>query len=195
MKLFARFISWIFHPVFFALLVPFLLMYHETANAFYALKWVAFSAGFLVLALFIFFCIRPKEFFSDFDIYKREQRFAFYTISCFIALLYFIVAVYFKGFFFPMSALALGILLGLVFLEIINFYIKASIHVAISCSFVMLVGVLYGRPAFLSTCWIPPLMAWSRYTLKKHTLPEIVAGALFGGFVTILTFSIGKLLL
>lgn len=195
MKSFARFVSWLFHPVLFALLVPFLIMYHQTADAWYALKWVAFSAGFLILALIIFFCIRPKEFFSDFDIYKREQRVAFYSIACCIALLYFLVAVYFKGFFFPMSALALGILLGLVFLEIINFYIKASIHVAVSCSFVMLVGVLYGQAAFIATFWIAPLIAWSRYTLKRHSLQEIVAGALFGCFVTSFTFLIGKLLL
>src|SRR5258708_5747864 len=195
MKSFARFVSWLFHPVLFALLVPFLIMYHQTADAWYALKWVAFSAGFLLLALLIFFCVRPKEFFSDFDIYKREQRVAFYSIACCIALLYFLVAVYFKGIFFPMSALALGILIGLVFLEIINFYIKASIHVAVTSSCVILIGVLYGWTAFISTFWIPLLMAWSRYTLKKHTLNEIIAGGLFGGFVTGLTFFIGKLLL
>lgn len=195
MKFFARFVSWFFHPMLFTLLVPFLIMYHQTANPFYALKWVVFSAGFLLLALCIFYIVRPKEFFSDFDIYKREKRVAFYTIACVIALLYFLVAVYFKGLFFPMSALALGILIGLVFLEIINFYIKVSIHVAVSCSYVMLVGVLYGEKAFIGTFWIPPLVAWSRYTLKKHTIREISAGALFGGFVTMLTFMIGELLL
>src|SRR5579859_562654 len=97
MKFFARFISWLFHPALFALLLPFIIVYWQTTDTLYALKWVAFSSCFLVLALIIFYFVRPKEFFSDFDIQKREQRVAFYTISCGIALLYFLAAVYFKG--------------------------------------------------------------------------------------------------
>lgn len=156
---------------------------------------MAFSSCFLMLTLVIFYLVRPKEFFKDFDIYKREQRVAFYTISCIIALLYFLTAVYFKGIFFPLSALALGIVIGLVFLEIVNFYIKASIHVAVTCAFAILMGVLYGSTAFATVIWIPMAVAWSRYTLKKHTTPEIFAGALFGCFVTGFTFFIGKLIL
>lgn len=195
MKFFARFISWLFHPVIFALLLPFIIVYWQTADTFYAFKWMAFSSCFLILTLFIFYLVRPKEFFKDFDIYKREQRVGFYTISCIIALLYFLSAVYFKGIFFPLSALALGIVIGLVFLEIVNFYIKASIHVAVTCAFAILMGVLYGMPAFLFAIWIPMIVAWSRYTLNKHTPSEIFAGALFGSFVTGFTFFIGKLIL
>ena len=195
MRSFARFISLAFHPVIFTLFTPFLVVYRESWNLWYSIRWTLFTTGFLILALFIFYLMRPKEFFSDFDIYKREQRVAFYTIGCIMAVLYFIVAVYFKGFFFSLSALSLGILIGLVLLEVINFYIKASIHVAVACSFVVTMGVLYGGMIFLAIWWLAPLVAWSRYALKKHTLPEITAGALFGGFVTGLTFFIGKLLL
>lgn len=195
MRYFARIISLLFHPAIFTLLTPFLVVYRETWNLSYSLKWTLFTTVFLVLALFIFYLIRPKEFFKDFDIYKREQRVAFYTIGCIVALLYFVVAVYVKGFFFSLSALSLGIVIGLVLLEIINFYIKASIHVAVACAFVVTMGVLYGGIIFLTIWWIAPLIAWSRYALKRHTPPEIIAGALFGGFVTGITFFIGKLLL
>jgi membrane-associated phospholipid phosphatase len=109
--------------------------------------------------------------------------------------LYFLIAVYFKGIFFPLSALALGIMIGLVLLEIINFYIKASIHVAVVCSFVITMGLLYGGMVFLLLCVMAPLVAWSRLFLKKHTAIEVIAGTLFGSFVTSLTFFIGKLLL
>lgn len=161
----------------------------------YSLKWTAFSLFFLLLALGIFFVMRPKEFFSDFDIYKREKRVAFYFVACGIAFVYFLVSVYFKGIFFPLSGVALGIVLGLVLLEIINAYIKASIHVAIVCSFVLTFGILYGWRAFVLTVWIPPLVGFSRLKLHKHTPREVTVGAFFGVFVTLATYFIGKLLL
>src|SRR5258708_19569940 len=110
---FAVFISFLFHPVIFALLVPFLEVYRHTSNVGYSLKWMFFSAFFLFLALGLFFLIRPSDFFSDFDISKRENRVGFYTISCFIAVLYFIAAVCFKWIFFPLSLFSLSFILGI----------------------------------------------------------------------------------
>lgn len=195
MKLFAQCISWVFHPVIFSLLTPFIIVYWHTTDVFYSLKWTGFSLFFLLLALGIFFLMRPKEFFTDFDIYKREKRVAFYFVACGIAFVYFLVSVYFKGLFFPLSGVALGIVIGLVLLEIINAYVKASIHVAIVCSFVLTLGILYGWIPFLLTIWIPPLVGFSRLTLRKHTPKEVTVGAFFGIFVTLATYLVGKLLL
>src|SRR5258708_10430212 len=103
MRSVAKYSSLIFHPVIFALLIPFILVYRQTTDVGYALKWMAFSSLFLLLTIIIFYFVRPKEFFSDFDIAKKENRIGFYGIACGIAILYFIIAVLFKGIFFPLS--------------------------------------------------------------------------------------------
>src|SRR5258708_39938219 len=94
---FAVFISFLFHPVIFALLVPFLEVYRHTSNVGYSLKWMFFSAFFLFLALGLFFLIRPSDFFSDFDIFKRENSVVFIRFSSFMAVFFFIPSSWLKG--------------------------------------------------------------------------------------------------
>lgn len=193
-KVFAEVVSLVFHPVIFALFIPFLFIYRKTKNPFYSLEWVAFSCFFLLFGILLLYLVRPNEFFSDFDISKREKRVIFYSISCFIAVLYFAVAVIFKGIFFPLSIISLGIILGLVTLEIVNFYLKVSLHASVITAFVITVGLLYGIKIFLWIIVLVPLICWSRFFLKKHTLRELIAGIIVGSFTTLITFIIGKLL-
>lgn len=170
------------------------MLFRETGDVFYATKWMIFSAVFLFLALFLFFLIRPKEFFSDFDISKREKRGMFYTIAAVSAMLYFFTAVFFKGVFFPLSIVALGIVLSCVVMEICNMYIKVSVHTAVTAAFLTTVGILYGIGVFLMLCWILPVVIWSRLTLKKHMPKEILWGLIIGESVTAFTFVIARVL-
>src|SRR5690348_1130034 len=119
----ARVISLVFHPVFFTLFIPFLVIYYKTASVFNGLEWTIFSSVFLLLAVLVFFFLQPVEFLTDFDLSKRQKRPLFYSIVLFFAVLYFIVAIVFKGIFFPLSIVALGIILGIVIFEFANFYL------------------------------------------------------------------------
>src|SRR5437588_678304 len=104
----ANIVSFVFHPLVFAMLAPFLVTYHSTKYFSYGLKWSGFTLIFVFLAMVVFYCIRPKDFFKDFDISKREKRPLFYTISLFFAILYFSIAVFLKSILFPLSLVALG---------------------------------------------------------------------------------------
>lgn len=194
MNSFAKFISYLFHPLVFAIHVPFLILYHTTGSALYSLKWTLFSSFFIFIGMALFYLLHPEEFMTDVDITKRETRIAFYTIGCLIAIVYFLVAVLFKGIFFPLSIVSLGMLIGLLILEISSFYTKISIHVAVVCAYTITIGFLYGTGAFLLVWWLVPLIAWARIVLKKHTYMEVFAGACVGSFITALTFSVEKLL-
>ena len=191
----AKLTSLIFHPIIFALLIPFIVVYHRTLDISDGIKWVIFSAVFVSAALLGFFILKPVEFLADFDISKRELRPAFYTISLIAAIIYFIIAVLLKGIFYPLTIVALGVVIGIALFEVVNFYLKASIHVAVACAFIITFGVFYGFIAFVTICWIPFAIIWSRLLLKKHTWSEVVAGASLGSFVTLLTFAIARLLL
>jgi membrane-associated phospholipid phosphatase len=191
----ARFISFIFHPVFFTLLMPFLVTYHRTSSVFDAVEWMLFSSFFLILAVVMFFFLQPVEFLTDFDLSKKEKRPIFYSIVLLFAVLYFITAIIFKGIFFPLTIVSLGIILGIVLFELANFYLKVSIHVAVASAYVITMFVLFGIFAGIIVLWIPFVVAWSRLLLKKHTKYEILAGAVLGSLVALATFALAKILL
>ena len=186
--------SLLFHPLIFAIITPFVIIYHSTSDMFYAMKWTGFSLLFVFCAMVALYLIRPKDFFKDFDISKREKRPLFYTISLFFAVLYFSIAVFLKSILFPMSLVALGITIGLVVFEIANNYIKVSVHAAVACAFIITFGLLYGVKAFLFIFWIPLAVGWARLVLKRHTREEVISGAMVGTTITLITFAIAELL-
>ena len=191
----ARLISFIFHPVVFILLTPFTIVYHQSFDIEYGLKWVIFTSLFLFLGLLTFFFLRPTQFLTDFDISKRQNRPLFYAVALLFALLYFITSVILKGIFFPLSLVALGIILGIILFEVANFYLKVSVHGALVAAYVVTVGLVYGPLAFLIICWMPVAVAWSRVVLKRHTKLEIWSGIGIGILVSLLTFAVVKILL
>lgn len=190
----AKVVSLVFHPLVFAVLTPFLVVYHSTGDILYGLKWMVFSLFFLLLGLIVFFFIEPVTLLTDFDISNRQKRPIFYTISLLFAIIFFLSAIFFKGIFFPLSIVSLGIVIGLIVFEFVNFFLKVSIHIAVSSAYVITVGILYGPIAFFSVFWIPFVLFWSRIVLRKHTRAEAVAGIVLGPIVTLLTFAIGRIL-
>lgn len=196
MKFFiAKIFSIFLHPIILGVLLPFLVIYRVTTNFFYGIEWTIFSSLFIFASVFIFFLLHPKDFFSDFDVSKREKRPMFYAIFLFFAVIYFIVALVIKGLFFPMSIVSLGMILAIVMLELANFYLKVSIHATVVCSYIVTVGILYGFIAFLAVAWMPFAVGWSRVLLKKHTKREVFSGSVLGVLITLLTFAVGKLLM
>lgn len=194
-KRFAQFISFVCHPVFFSLFIPFLIVHKKTGDILYSLKWTCFSAVFLLIAIGIFYLIRPKEFLNDFDITQREQRHIFYSITLFAAVLYFIASLVFKGILFPLSIISLGLILGLVSFDIVNYYIKASIHMAVIAAYVVSIALIYGLLPFFVFVWLLFLVGWSRLYLTRHSQNEVLAGMFLGAFIPIVTYCIAQLII
>ncbi|MBI2074309.1 MAG: hypothetical protein HYT83_00555 [Candidatus Levybacteria bacterium] len=195
MKLFARFFSFLFHPVLFFLIMPFFVIYKQTDSSLYAMKWVLFSSVFIIFGVMIILFETIEGDFSDFDITKKEQRLKFYIILFALTITYLIASLMLKGVFFPLSIISLGIIFGIIVFAGVNRYIKASVHVAVSSAFVISMNILYGREMFL-LLWLIILISWARLYLKKHTISEVVCGGLLGIIITLSTFLIGvKMLL
>jgi len=192
----ARLISFALHPIVFALLVPFLVVYKESASLIYGLKWTFFSSFFLFLAGGLFFFLRPKsvteDMDRDLDISHKENRHIFYSICAFFAVIYFIISIIFKGVFFPLSNIALGLILGIITFDILNYYIKVSIHAAVVSAYIVTFYFLYGLLPFLGVAWTLPLIIWSRLYLKKHTKTELFAGVVMGIAITLVTLLIAR---
>lgn len=188
----AQFISFLFNPLMFMLVLPYAVVFRQTENMLYALKWQLFTSLFVFAMALIFLFGKWQGIFSDLDVSKREERPRMFFMVFAIATAYLLTAVFFKGILFPVSIIAFGVCVAVVAFTIINYRVKASGHVAVACAFIFTVGSLYGLGAFWATFWIVPLVAWSRILLRKHTLREVVTGGLLGTVITVGTFLAGK---
>lgn len=192
MKITAEIVSFLFHPVVFFLLMPFLIVYRYTGSNGAALRWEIFSASFVAAAIAIVLIGRKKGIFSDCDLSKREERFEFYAFILFFGAVYVASSLLLRGFVFPMTLIAIGIACGIIVFDLLNRYIKASNHVAVASAFVTTVWLFYGFVSFVFVCWIVPLLFWARFVLHKHTKQEAVFGGILGIIITLATFVFGK---
>lgn len=192
MKRIAEIISLITNPFLLIVPAPYLLVYRVTYDNIYALYWTALSLVFLIaVGLFIIYAVK-KGMFSDFDVSKREQRsLLFFTISI-AAILYLVVLMVAHG---PkvLYLAILGFMLSIIAIAVINTRIKASLHVATVTALVMLYWFLYGIN--LSLFIFVPLVAWSRITVKRHTIYEVVAGSIIGGSLTLFMYLLVRMAL
>ncbi|MFH1832561.1 MAG: hypothetical protein ABH816_00140 [Candidatus Levyibacteriota bacterium] len=191
-RFFATLLSYIFHPVIFVLLMPYFLIYRQTTNVLYALKWEIFSSIFIFLGLALVFLGKRKGIFSDFDLSKREERWKFFAIILAPITLYLLASIFIKGLFFSTTIISLGVILTLLLFALANKFVKPSIHTCVACAYVISVSILYGPIAFFITFWMIPVVIWSRLHLKKHTVNELFIGGTIGTLITLLTFIVGK---
>lgn len=194
-ELLARFISVIFNPVLFFFLMPYIIVFRQTASVPSAIKWAVFSSLFTIIAVTLLLIGRLKGVFSDKDLSVKEEREEFYLIALALAFSYLMISIFFKGLFFHLSIVSLGIFLGIIVFSFINLYLKASIHMAVSCAFIVSILIFYGTDAFISLLWVIPIVAWARLKLKKHTPREIIAGTALGIAITLLTFIMARQIL
>lgn len=193
---FANLVSFILHPIVFALLVPFLVVYKESKSISYGLEWTGISFIFLFLAAIVFLFLRPRtddgSLNKDLEISIKKDRHIFYTICTVFTIIFFIVAELSRGIFFPLSIIALGMSLGFIIFNIVNIYMKVSIHVAVVTAYIFTFYVLYGFLPFLGILWLLPIIIWARLHLDRHTRREILTAVIIGGIVILATIFIAK---
>lgn len=192
---FAQFLSHIFNPVVFLLITPFVIVYKFTSNPAYAAKWFIFSALFIFIGTLLLLVGRIRGIFSDIDVSKRKERTNLYLMLYLLSLVYFVAAIFFKGISFPLSIVSFSIVLSILLFNIINHFMKISIHTSVASGFVTAITIIFGIEGLISTILIIPLITWSRIVLKRHTLKEALLGAVFGILITFSTFILGRFML
>lgn len=194
MKKIAQLLSFIFSPITFLFITPYVVVHSQIPSRLYAIKWALFSGIFIATGVFFIIFGRVFGMFSDFDISRREERIRIYIVAWILVVLYWLCALFFKGIFFPISIIAFGLLVGIFLFTVINRFIKASIHTGLACAFIITASILWKGDNYLKVIWILPLIAWSRIYLKKHTIKEVIAGGILGSVLTFITFLLAKFL-
>jgi hypothetical protein len=129
---------------------------------------------------------RKRGWVSDMELSRREERPRFILISLSSDVL-------------ALAALWLGrgpqllrlivltyFCLAIVMFSVSSFW-KISMHMAGVGGFSTALAFVFGAPAmwaFLSL----PLVAWARLHRRKHSIPQLIAGALAGSIITTLVF-------
>lgn len=194
MKRFARIVSFLFNPLFFLFLLPYLAVFRQTNNLLAALRWQVFTSAFLGIFALLLLLGKWRGIFSDFDVSKREERPKLYLIALLLALMYLGSTLFFKGISSAISLMTFGVCVAVIAFAIVNYRLKASGHVGVASAFVLTVSFLYGEGVFFAIFWIVPLVAWSRLVLKRHTLREVVGGGALGAGITIGMLILTKIL-
>lgn len=169
---------------------PFILLIFLTAYACFhfmelheAIKVLTIFLGvsFLPTLLFIVINVRRGKF-SNYDVSTKAQRPYFYifaiTLIGIVTITLFLMPAVDK--FVRLGSLAAFTMLLGSFL--INIRLKSSLHTCFSV-YVAIAFAAMNQPAGLALAVLAFLMGWSRISLKRHTLSEVLTGACLGSLV------------
>jgi hypothetical protein len=184
--LFARWVSWVGHPlVFITLSVGILIALRLANRAGLALSLTLLATVILPMALLLFLGVRSGRW-SDPDVSIRTERVRFYPRAISISLVAVIVLLLSHAPAFALRGATVTSFL-LIMAALINFRIKLSLHALFafySAVILFVVNPVVGAVVFA----LALLVFWSRLYLKRHDLLETLVGAFlgfFGGLVTV----------
>ena len=182
---FARWVSWIGHPlVFISLSVGIIIALRLANRAGLTLSLTLLATVILPMALLLFRGVQSGRW-SDPDVSIHAQRVRFYPRAISISAVAVFVLLLSRAPAFALRGATMTLFL-LIIAALINFRIKLSLHALFgfySAVILFVVNPVVGAVASA----VALLVFWSRLYLKRHDLLETLVGAflgLLGGLVT-----------
>lgn len=123
---------------------------------------------------------------SDFEMTQRAERPRFILVSLSSDLLALALLIFFHGPPLLRVMVLTYLCLGVTMFTISSFW-KISLHMAGVSGFATALLFVVGAPAWIAFLCLP-LVAWARWHRRKHTIPQLIAGALAGAVITALVF-------
>lgn len=145
----------------------------------------------IVFPIALFLVLLRKGKLSDIDITIRQERYWLFGLATITFLISTIMVYYLANYQF--FILNLTLFLVALTLFIITLRWKISGHLIMNCSAIFIINYLFDW-RFLWLFLIIPLVAFARFYLRKHTIPQIVAGAILGLAEPYLILKLFKLL-
>lgn len=187
MNSFALFISSFFEPM----VVIFLLALLGGRQAgLTGMSWIVYVVSLL---FFVGFVAMMRLFFqrkdkTNWDVSDRKKRFVpLVFLIVFFGVQYFVVS----NFALPvLSSLFLLLFLWSIGFFLLTLIIKLSGHLSILTLAVWQLVSWYGF-AMLPLVLCIPLVSWSRISLKRHTVSEVIAGISYASILFLLSSIIG----
>lgn len=178
-----------FNPVYYSPLVFLASALVSSSSVPQAFFFTILSTLFIAVPVLAYILIGQKfGFLDDPHIPQRRKRVGLYLVSTFGTLICLWVLIRLEA---PIELLAtiLALLIATFIAAIINVFWKISIHTGGIVGAATVMTFLFW-PYGLLTYLMAIVVGWSRITLKKHTLAQVLAGGLVAFVATVLTFSV-----
>lgn len=176
----ARFLSHLFQPVLTSAYLLAFVSLTQSSSLRAGMAWFLLTAGITagLPSLFIALAIRRGRV-TDFDIRMRKQRLVPLIIALACSLLSLVVCVFLHAPRVLIITIAAGLLPGIA-LTIVTRFWQISFHTA-TLAGALAVAIWLAGPVALVGMPALPAVAWSRVELGRHSVAQVVAGALAGG--------------
>jgi hypothetical protein len=175
---FARLVSTLGHPFFtMPLFAVVTLFRYENAQKATWISLLMVGGILLPLGLKTYVGFKKGKY-TNMDVSNRDQRKKWYWWANILMLsMSVILFAAHQGFDICLSFLLAWLLMAVS--QGINQYLKTSLHVAFHTYLSFLVLSINVSAGIVALCFAP-IMGWSRVTLGRHTIPEVVSGGLLG---------------
>jgi membrane-associated phospholipid phosphatase len=174
----AKYLSIVGHPLLtFPVFILIALFTFEEVNKALFHSTILLVGIFIPLALIMYYKTKNKSY-TNFDVSDKKERQSWYV---YVLILLSIVTLLLFATKQPRT-LSMSVLLTLILLvtsQVVNNFIKTSLHVSINVFLSFLIYPLNHSVALFFMVFTI-LIAWSRLTLKRHSLAEIISGFVIG---------------
>ena len=163
--------------------LPFILLvaFYRASDKLSALIYACITLFFLSVGplLYIIIGVRLGKL-SDIDVSRRSQRVGPFIFGIVSATIGWLVLSLTNGPRNLQTVMIITIFSGIIMM-VITFCWKISMHASSMSGIVTMLTVLYGA-VMLPLFVLLVLVSWSRVTLRRHTIPQVIAGS-FAGIV------------
>lgn len=138
---------------------------------------------FLPLSLRMYFKSKNGSY-TNFDVSDRIQRKSLYTFALPLMVIVTIILFATK----QKENLSISVLFATILIivsQVVNLYIKSSMHVALNIYLSFLVIPMNLKTGII-LLFLTFLIGWSRVNLKRHTIKEVLFGCLIGTTISII---------
>ena len=164
---------------------PFVLSPLTAALAIRNLRWtlILVASTVLPLAAVLLWKVR-RGVWSDYDVSRREQRSGLYWIAIPMFAAAAFLAPLPPWFRRSMLSLVCALVIGLL----LDRWLKTSLHLMMAAFCAVILWRVFPWSA-VAMALVLAALAWSRWILKRHTVPEIITGTILGLAAGIYTIS------
>jgi membrane-associated phospholipid phosphatase len=161
--------------------LPFILLvaFYKAQNQLSALIYACITLFFLSVGplLYIFIGVRLGKL-SDIDVSRRTQRFGPFIFGIVSAMIGWLILTLTNGPRNLQTVMIITVFSGIIMM-VITLWWKISMHASSLGGVATMLTVLYGA-VMLPLFVLLVLVSWSRVVLRRHTVPQVIAGSLAG---------------
>ncbi len=185
----ARYVSNILAPATISLPFIVLVAFYQANNKLSALLYASITFFFLSVGplLYIIIGVRLGKL-SDIDVSRRSQRFGPFLFGIISVAIGWIVLSLTNGPRNLQTVMIMTVFSGIIMM-IITLWWKISMHASSLGGVATMLTVLYGA-VMLPLFVLLVLVSWSRVVLRRHTIPQVIAGSLAGIVLTLVIVKI-----